>query len=168
MSITLKCDNGDLIVSTGGTFIFINGLEKCAQDIAESLLNSWDVDLVQYYNGSELYRVAEDPETLTLISAEERIRLAVDDSIDRLIDLQEADDFVDEDEQIDEVRDLLVERVGFMTYAFYLNVVTASEEQVPLDFFIELTQQLPTTFDQDAVLGDLLSQPQNADNAPYA
>jgi hypothetical protein len=168
MSITLKCDNGDLIVSTGGTFIFINGLEKCAQDIAESLLNSWDVDLVQYYNGSELYRIAEDPETLTLISAEERIRLAVDDSIDRLIDLQEADDFVDEDEQIDEVRDLLVERVGFMTYAFYLNVVTASEEQVPLDFFIELTQQLPTTFDQDAVLGDLLSQPQNADNAPYA
>jgi hypothetical protein len=168
MSITLKCDDGDLMVSTGGTFIFINGLEKCAQDVAESLLNNWDVELAQYYNGSELYLIDEDPTSLALISTEERIRVYVEDAVDRLMDLQASDDYADEDEVISEIRELIVERVGFLTYGFYLAVVTESEDYVPQEFFINLGQQLPNTFDQDEILGELLSNPQNADNAPFA
>ena len=167
MSITIKCDDGDIMVSTGGTFIIVGGMQKCAQDIAESLLNNWDPDVLSWYNGSELYTVAEDPASLGLIGAEERIRYSVEDAILRLQDLQQADDEADEDEIIEEIRTLMVQKVGFMTYGFYLGVITASEEFVPQDFFINLSQQLPTTFDEDEVLGTLLST-KNEQNAPFA
>lgn len=167
MSITLKCDDGDLLVSTTGAFILIDGMQKCAQDIAESLLNNWDPDISNWYNGSELYLIDEDPATLSLVSAEERIRFSVEESILRLQDLQEADDYADEDEIIDEIRTLMVQRVGFMTFGFYLGVVTASEEFVPQNFFINLAQQLPSTFDEAEVLSELLSA-KNAQNAPFA
>ncbi len=167
MSITIKCDDGDLIVATTGAFVIIGGLHKCAQDVAESILNNFDPDLINWYNGSELYLIGGDPATLHLITAEERIRFAVEDSISRLQDLQHADDLADEDELIEELRTLLVQKVGTMTYGFYLGLVTASDQLVERDFAINLTQQLPNSFDQDEVLGELLSTSQ-AQNAPFA
>lgn len=167
MSITLKCDDGDLIVATTGAFVLIDGLQKCAQDIAESLLNDWDPDLINWYNGSELYLIDGDPASLSIVTAEERIRFAVEDSILRLQDLQQSDDFADEDEIIEEIRTLMVQKVGLMTYGFYLSAITASDEFVEQDFAINLSQQLPSSFDESEVLSELLST-RKTQNAPFA
>jgi len=167
MSITLKCDDGDLLVSTGGSFILVNGLQKCAQDVAESLLNNWDIEGPNPFNGSELYLIAEDPTSLNIVSVEERVRSAVEDSIMRLQDLQEADDWAEEEEIINEIRSISVRRVGLMSYGFYLNLVTMSEDYIPQDFFINLGQQLPKSLDQGQLINEFMTAA-NKMNAPYA
>lgn len=152
MSYTLKCDDGDLMLTTVGGYAVISGLEKVAQDIAESLLNNSDPDLEMYYNGSELYRIGEQPAMLHTIGVEEWIHTAVMESLDRLIDSQDEDSFVDEEESIDEIKELTVEQVGTLSWRFMLRVLTESDQNVPMNFDITLSQQLPDsladTFDK--------------------
>jgi len=148
MSVTIMVADGDLAVSVAGRFVYINGIQKCAQDIAESLLNNWDPIEESWYNGSELYAIDEDPSTLTTLTVEERIRSAVDESIERLRDLQDEDDYVDDDELIDEVRELWASKLGNFTYGFYLRVITSSYEEVPMGFTVSLGQQLPPGLDE--------------------
>lgn len=145
MSTTIKCDNGDLFVGTSGRFILVDGIEKCAQDIAESLSNNWDEEGDQYYNGSELFLLMRDQSSaIAGIAIEERIRSAVEDAVFRLMDMQEADDYVDEDELIEQIRELWVQRLGVDgSYAFFLRVITMSELELPMNFDITLTQMLP-------------------------
>lgn len=145
MSTTIKCDNGDLIVGTSGRFILVDGIEKCAQDIAESLLNNWDENEDQYYNGSELFLLLRDQNSvLAGIAVEERIRNAVEEAVFRLMDMQEADDYVDEDELIEQIRELWVQRLGVDgSYAFFLRVITMSELELPMNFDLTLNQMLP-------------------------
>ena len=152
MSLTLKCDDGDLMVSTGGRFMIVTGIEKCAQDIAESLLNNWDPETSVYYNGSELYLIDSDPVSLDAISAEERIRFAVESSVDRLIDLQDEDSYAEADELIQEIRELWVRNLGKSSYGFFLRVITESEDDVPLNFTINLSQQLPSSLEAQDLL----------------
>jgi hypothetical protein len=166
MSVTFKCDNGDLILDNRGRFVAIDGIHKCSQDIAEALLNKWDPDVNQWYNGSELYLVDADPASLNIVSAEERIRYAVQDAILRLQSLQEDIDFVNETEKIEELRELWVDRIGDFTYAFRLQVVTESEDYVPLETFtIDLEHQLPTGLDAVGLSNIVIPY---KDQSPYA
>jgi len=145
MSATIKCDNGDIIAGTNGSFIIVEGIEKCAQDIAESLLNNWEEGDDQYYNGSELFLLMNNQNPASLLTVEERIRAAVEDAIFRLMDMQDADDNVDEDELIETIRELWVQRLGVAgSYAFFLRVITASDLELPMNFDITLNQMLPT------------------------
>jgi hypothetical protein len=161
LSNTLKCDNGDLMVATAGRFLVVTGIEKCAQDMAESLLNNWDPNELMWYNGSELFLIDADPSSLDAISAEERIRVAVEKAIDRLIDLQEDDNYVDPDEKIEEIRELWVRSLGKSSYGFFLRVVTESEENVPLGFSIELSQQLPSSLETQDLLNFITTPESN-------
>jgi hypothetical protein len=152
MSVTLKCDDGDLLASTGGRFLTVFGLEKCAQDIAESLLNSWDDADYVWWNGSTLYLIGPDPVDTTVMTIEEMIRVAVEDAIERLIDMQEDDTYVDQDEQIADIRELWVRDLGDLSYGFYLRAITTSEDYIPLGFTISLQQQLPTGIEGNDLL----------------
>ena len=158
MSVTLKMIDQDLAVSTGGRFITVRGIEKCAQDIAESLLNDWDHSGIAWWNGSELSLIGPDPVDTTVINVEERIRVAVEDAIERLIDLQEDDDYADEDELIAEMRELWVRSLGSSSYGFYLRAITESTEEIPLQFEINVGQQLPSGIEEEDLL-TLLTTP---------
>lgn len=143
MSITIKVDNGDMVADSRGVYATVRGVEKCAQDIAESLLNNWDSDIPPPYNGSDLYLIDRNPVDSTDAGVETLVYKMVDDAIDRLMDLQDVDDYVDVDEVIDRIDLLTVKKVGPMSWYFYLRVITESEEFVPYDYQIQLSQQLP-------------------------
>jgi len=155
MSYTLKCDDGDLIVNAAGGYSVIFGLEKVAQDIAESLLNNTDPDAETYYNGSELYQIGDQTTILSTIGVEEWVHTMVMESMERLMDNQDEDDYIDEEESIDTIRELTVEKVGFLSWRFMLRVITESAQNVPMNFDIALSQQLPDSladeFDQYAL-----------------
>ncbi len=147
MSTTLKCDDGDLLIDNRGQFIPINGMQKAAQDIAESLLNNWDPEDDQWWNGSELFKIERSPSEYAIVGPEEQIRYMVEDAVTRLQDLQEEDAYADDDELIAEIRELWVKPLGDMTYGYYLVAITASEEKVDPAFKIDLNQQLPSSMD---------------------
>jgi len=145
MSYTIKVQDGDLVTDTANKYVIIDKLEKCAQDVMESLLNNWDGDSEQYYNGSTLYVVEQHPTRFDIIGAEEFIRAAVEESIERLQNLQDEDDFVDEEEKIEEVAELNVWRDhdSKTTWNFFLRLLTESEDYVAQNFEVTAEQQLP-------------------------
>ena len=152
MSVTLKMANGDLYVDAAGRYIAIEGIEKCAQDIAESLLNNRDPDFPEWFNGSELYRLTngEYLRTMSYMQPEELIHTYVEEAVDRLVELQDFDAYVDEDESIVEIALLDVRSIGNLTYAFFLVCLTDSQEPVRVGFTIDLKQQIPA-----AIRGDV-------------
>jgi len=143
MSYTLKCDNGDLISDASGSYTSISGLHKVSQDVAEALLNNYDPEVVTYYNGSELYRVGEQTTILNTIGVEEWVHTMVMEAMDRLQDLQDDDEYIDEDESIEDVTELTVNKAGYLSWRFILRLVTESADNIPLNFDISLSQQLP-------------------------
>lgn len=162
MSITLKMEGGDLALDSAGRHLNIEGAEKLAQDIAESLLNNFDPEFPDYFNGSELFRVQQDPIANNTILAQERIRSYVQDAMDRLIDLQDLDAYAEDEERIDIVDRIDVKQVGSLSYAFYLAVINQSAELVPTAFEINLLSELPSSL-SDEVLFDFI----NDDNAAF-
>ena len=146
MSITVKCDDGDLVLDDRHAFMPIDGEEKCAQDVGESLLNNWDPDGINWFNGSELYSlIGETPSSLDRVSPDEQIHFIVEEAIMRLQDLQDNDAYVDSEEAIDEIRTIDVFAIGKMTYVFRLELVTLSDELLVRQYEISLSQQLPST-----------------------
>jgi hypothetical protein len=166
MSYTIKCDDGDLIMDVTGRYRAIFGQEKCAQDIAESLLNNYESEFPMYYNGSSLYQIDYNPSFVDAIGAEAFIQASVSESVERLMDLQENDDYVDAAEKIDRVAQLSVQRIGMMTYTFYLHVVTEDDSNVTVDdFTISLAQQLPASLSQG--FSNFLPAGQNTNSKPF-
>jgi len=146
--------NGDLYVDAAGRYLAIEGEEKCAQDIAESLLNNRDPEFPEWFPGSELYRITNGEATklVAFISPEELIRTFVEDAVDRLIEMQDIDAYVDDAEAISEIRLLRVDKIGSLSYVFYLIVVTDTDDPIRVGFEIDLNQQLPA-----AIRGDVPS-----------
>jgi len=143
MSYTLKCDDGDLVQNAAGQYTSVAGLEKVSQDVAESLLNNYDPDNTTYYNGSELYKVGDQTTILSTIGVEEWVHSIVMESMDRLQDLQDDDNYVDEAESIESIQELTVNKIGYFSWKFMLRILTESEDNIPMDFTISLSQQLP-------------------------
>jgi len=167
MSYTIKCDDGDLIMDVTGRYRAAFGREKCAQDIAESLLNNYDEEYTMYYNGSTLYKIDQHPNLISTIGAEEFIQTSVGEAVTRLMDAQDNDDYVDETEKIDHVDHLIVNQIGLMSYTFDLRVITESTEPVVVDdFTISLAQQLPSALSQG--FGVFLPAGQDSGSKPYA
>lgn len=147
MSFTIKMSGGDFEVLPSGRTVDINGLEKCAQDIAESLLNSFDPQNPYYYNGSEFWRLDEPNEAYDMFGVESMIESMAADAVERLMEQQENDGYVDDEELIDTVEFIRVWRIGSMSYAFHLHCVTASQDPVRVGFDINLEQQLPDSIE---------------------
>lgn len=138
--------DGDLFMDRAGQSVTVEGIEKCAQDMAEALLNNYDPEDPPPYNGSELYTidgmVPEAPSDLGISSMIERMAT---DAIERLMDFQQNDPYVDDDELIDEIRDMRVWKIGELSWAFHAFCITESDEPAEVGFDISLDQQLPGT-----------------------
>jgi hypothetical protein len=152
MSITLKMVDGDLYVDAAGRYLAIEGIEKCAQDLAESLLNNRDPEFPPWYPGSELYRLTngEYLKLLSHFSPMELIHTYVEEAVERLVELQDIDPEVDDDEAIVDIIMLDVRPIGHLTWVFYLVVQVDTQEPLKLGFNVDLRQQLPA-----AIRGDL-------------
>jgi hypothetical protein len=143
MSTTLKMDNGDLLLSASGRFVECSGVEKCAQDMAEVLLNNYDSENPGYFIGSELYKLDGMTFSLGGIDANMMIETFVRDAIKRLMEAQENDPSVENAELIDEIRTLRAQKIGMMSHVFFLKCVTNSDMHVETTYSINLNQQLP-------------------------
>ena len=153
MSITLKMVNGDLATDSAGRHLSIEGAEKLAQDLAESLLNNFDPEFPDYFNGSELFRIQQDPIVNNIVLVQERIRTNVQEAVERLIDLQDLDPYAEDEERIDIIDRIDVQKVGSLSYAFFLLVINQSTEPIPAAFEISLLSELPNSVSDDSALG---------------
>jgi hypothetical protein len=57
------------------------------------------------------------------------------------MDLQQNDPYVDDDELIDEIREVRVWKIGDLSWAFHALSIVASEEPAEVGFDISLDQQ---------------------------
>jgi hypothetical protein len=157
MSITLKMMDGDLFFDRAGQAVTVEGLEKASQDMAESLINNYDSEDSPHYNGSEFYKmIGEAAQEQGDLGISSRIERYATESIERLMDLQQVDPYVDDDELIEEIRTIYTEKEGPMSWMFIALCITSSEDVAPVGFVISLDQQLPGTITSEdfATLGD--------------
>lgn len=111
-----------------------------AQDVGESLQNNYDPDDPSWFNGSELYSIEANPSLVAAsgLGAEALIYNIVEEAIFRLMELQDEDDYVDEAEHVTEIQTLQIQKIGDMSYFFYLVLLNDSDEPVREEFIIRL------------------------------
>lgn len=151
MSVTMKMANGDLVLDSAGRVVVIDGLEKAAQDMAESYLNNYDPEDPPYHNGCELYKLDDQTTTLDSFGIPSVIEAMIHDATVRLMDLQAQDPTITDEELIAEILFIRVWQVGLLSWAFYARCQTNSNEKANVSFTIDLLNQLP---DGVAQLGD--------------
>lgn len=121
MSKTLRVVNGQLDISAStGQLITLSGERKCAQDMANCMLQEF---LAEQQYGSYLKAVVENR---IPFATEMLIRFYVADAINRLSALQEADPEITEDEKINQIAELLTTPDDAGTVGFYVRVTTQS------------------------------------------
>lgn len=148
MSVTLKMAAGDLVKSPAGRMVDVSGLEKSNQDAAETLLTNHDpFDPPWHPTGSEFYLIKNDVYAYNALGISSMIEQMVDGALQRLIEAQQEDPYVDDEELIDEIRSISVWQIGDLSWAFYAMCVTDSDELVYAEFDIDLSQQLPATIE---------------------
>lgn len=143
MSVTFKMDGGDFLLDGAGRLVECQGIEKSAQDILESLLNNRDPTAPDWYNGSELYRIDKLVASANGMGVDVTIEQYCRDSIQRLMELQENDPYVDNDELIAEIQVLRALAIGNLTWAFFMKCITESQEPATVGFDVTAHQQLP-------------------------
>ncbi len=145
MSVTLKMAAGDLVLMSNGQFQQASGLEKSNQDLAEALLNNYDpLDPPWYPTGSEFYVIDDNVYAYNQMGMETVIRSMAESAIERLMEAQADDPYVDDEELIVETKSVDVWAVGDLSFAFYAACVTDSDENVDVSFDIDLSHQLPS------------------------
>jgi hypothetical protein len=160
MSVTLKLEYGDWVLQSDGTFQTCTGMEKCAQDVGESLQNNYDEDDPSWFNGSTLYLIMNNPQLSVEegLGVEMQIRTAVEDAVLRLMELQDEDEYVDDSERISEIRSLMVRKVGASTYFFYLYLINDMDQPIERTFRLKLLEGLPPGIDETVSGGTELYQ----------
>ncbi len=143
MSITIKMGAGDLVKAPSGRFVEVSGLEKCAQDIAETYLNNYDpFDVPWYPTGSEFYLINANVYAYNEMGLSSMIQEMADSALARLMEAQQDDAYVDDEELIAEIRSIDVWQIGDLSWAFHSLCYTDSDEEVETGFDIDLSQQL--------------------------
>lgn len=142
MSTTWKCD-GDLLLDGAGRLVECQGIEKSAQDILESFLNNRDPTAPDWYNGSEFYRIDKLIASANGMGVDVTIEQFAREAIQRLMELQENDPYVDRDELIVEIQILRALAIGDLTWAFFAKCITESTEPATVGFDVNVSQQLP-------------------------
>lgn len=155
MSVTLALSYGDWVLQSDGSFAVVSNAYKARQDVAEALKNNYDSANPSWFNGSEIYTLDRNPIIIRGegIGVEMLLHKFVEESIRRLVDLQEADAFVDSDEHITEIRSLKVVKIGKMSYAFFLKVIVDTDEELDLSFKINLIPELPAGMAENLAAG---------------
>lgn len=144
MSRTLKMGAGDLVKASSGRLEEVEGLEKCSQDVAETyLINHDPFDPPWHVTGSEFYLINTETFAYSESGIEGMVRDMADGALQRLMEAQQEDPYVDDEELISEIRTINVWKVGQLSWAFYSVLRTDSDEEVETGFDIDLSQQLP-------------------------
>ena len=135
--------HGDYVVDDAGRTLTVSGVDKCAQDVLETLTNEYDtLDPPWYQTGSEFHMINDPDYAYQSIEPNVMIKSMAQDAIDRLRSAQENDPYVDDEELIDHVVRMIVNQVGPLSYAFFAQIVTASEEQVKASFDLDYGSDL--------------------------
>ncbi len=130
MSTTFKFSDGDFDVDpVTGRFIQISGIEKCAQDIADALMTEFaqrnrSGQALRRNYGSELAGIGNGYTVLFGGFGKPMISRKIQEAVDRLIVSQNADPFVDRNELIDRITNLVVESFGEGSFVYALTAVT--------------------------------------------
>jgi len=135
MSKSIRCANGDWEAEERGRFSYIgdgiegsDGREKCAQDVACTLLQdeyddgSW---------GSKLGQVEKGRIVDSIAAHKGLINNMVQESLDHLVELQAEEEAIPDTERIGEYQ-VFVDRLQHMalSYMFYVKIETAAGQQV--------------------------------------
>ena len=148
MSRTLKMGGGDLMKAPTGRLVEAAGLEKCAQDIAESYLNNYDpFDPPWHATGSEFYLIDSNVFAYNQSGISSMIDSMADSALRRLMDAQQEDPAIDDEEFIEEIVGIHVWQIGDLSWAFYSVCQTDSDENIETGFDIDLSQQLPSAIE---------------------
>ncbi len=145
MSTTLRIQDGDLVLLPQGVFDTVTDEAKLRQDIAETTLNNLDPQNPSWFTGSLLYTVEANPQNIIKsgIGVEQYIQVIIDEALQRLIDLQEEDEYITDKERISEVEQIIVQKIGNSAYIFYAIVRNDSDEQVAEDIVLRVPGSLP-------------------------
>lgn len=142
MSRTLKFQDGDILIPSTGRPYYIEGREKCEQDVAWQLMTTYDGE-----EGSEVAAV-DKPVYATRQILQSLIRQKVADAITRLKRLQqERLDQNPKAELIKRIIDLDVWQVEALDFAFYVALETEASTTVTKGYKIGLGHQ----FSDDAL-----------------
>lgn len=155
MSVTLRVDYGDLVLLENGVYDTVTEEEKLRQDAAESLLNNRDSENPEWFNGSGLFELENNP-VLTHelgVGPEVFIYSEVDESILRLMHLQDDDYAITPREKIQEIYSLNVHRLGNSSYLFVLILKNEAGEPVEERFKIKLLSEIPPGISETLVGG---------------
>jgi len=138
MSKTIKFQNGDILIPSTGRPYYIEGREKCEQDVAWQLMTEYDGTSEE---GSEIAAV-DKPVYATRQILESLIRQKVADAIVRLQRLQqERLDQNPKAELIKRISDLDVWQVEGLNFAFYVALETEAGGAVDKGYTIGLGHQ---------------------------
>jgi hypothetical protein len=119
MGTTIRMMDGDIYLNSAGRGEVLEGPSKCAQDKAEILMTP--LDSSRDY-GSELAGL-EIPEPVNLFVGKAIISRKVHEAIERLKRLQELDPYAGDDERIDTIDKLVVERFNSTDYMFWVSTI---------------------------------------------
>ena len=138
MSRTLKFQDGDIYVPSTGRPYYIDGAEKCEQDLAWQYMTEYDGE-----EGSEIVDV-DKPAYATRHVLQGLIRQKVSDAFFRFKRLQqERLDQIPKEEQVKRIIDLDVWQVEALDFAFYIAIETESGNTVTKGYTIKLGHQFP-------------------------
>lgn len=138
MSRTLKFQDGDIAIPSTGRPYYIDGREKCEQDVAWQFLTKYDGE-----EGSEIAAV-DKPVYATTHVIQALVRQKVAEAVTRLKRLQqERLDQIPKSELIKRTIDLEVWQVSTSDYAFYVALETEAGGTVTKGYTIGLGHQFP-------------------------
>lgn len=138
MSRTIKFQNGDIFIPSTGRPYYIEGREKCEQDVAWQLMTDYDGTSDE---GSEIAAV-KSPVYATRQIMQSLVRQKVSDAIVRLQRLQQ--DRLDQNprsELIKRIIDLDVWQVEGLDFAFYVALETDEGGTIDKGYTIGLGHQ---------------------------
>lgn len=144
MSLSWKMTAGDLTLDGAGRLVEVQGIEKSVQDLLESLLNNYDPDDPDWFNGSEFYKLDSLVVPLDDVGVDTLIEYYARSATQRLMELQENDPYVDEDELISEIQAIVAQPLGDLTWGFFMRCLTESLQPATVGFDVQPMQRLPS------------------------
>jgi len=149
MAKTLKKENGDLLIEeSNGRLLYIEGIEKLTQEVADVLMTTYVPSRGWGSTLTSLIGATFRPNILNAIG-EAFIQKAVEEAIDRLKQKQKQTNLASNYEMVESAT-VQVFRLDSTSYTFYLQVSPVAGPDVsPTAFQIKLSHQIPTSTDID-------------------
>jgi hypothetical protein len=129
--------DGDILLEDTGRTALVAGIEKCAQDLAETLMMGFSPEL---QNGNDLLAV-DFPVATSRAAQTPVVSLKLSEAVTRLQDLQTKTAYTTADEAIDHIEAIKVYAGDQLNVIAYVSVITKSNEPVEKLYDISLKHQ---------------------------